>query len=320
MASVLPELCYTIHVASYTIEATEFITKLMQFAEDFQHGSLDLLIYHTTVGTLSKHPGWIEMDIEYDVDFDLNSCDSFFRIVLLEMGYYENLSATMQTYIWKSAWRSLRYNLMSLTFHQACHIIRPDVRQHDGKRMLPSFQYESRLHQEASILLKRTIIAFLQIIPFEMSPETQEELHAALNIPELNKWVAETVTDTQKQAFAPSSCAQPLYPNAEQRAVIWARVQAQYEAVISDLFEEKILGVLNHPTTTDDHLDLGFEVETEISGSTHIQQMDIVGRQVFCKDQWTAEDLTLAQTKLEDVLTNAATAGLKLVQKVVYPL
>ena len=102
--------------------------------------------------------------------------------------------------------------------------------------------------------------------------------------------------------------------------MIWARVQAQYEAVISDLFEEKILGVLNHPTTTDDHLDLGFEVETEISGSTHIQQMDIVGRQVFCKDQWTAENFTLAQTKLEDVLTNAATAGLKLVQKVVYPL
>jgi hypothetical protein len=247
MMSVLPEICCTIHVASYDIDATEFITRLLQFAAHSQHGKLDLLIYHTTVTTLSKSPGRIELDNEYDVDFDLNSCDSFFRIVLLEAGYYESLSAAMQTYIWRTAWRSLRYNLMSLTFHQTCHMIRPDMRQHDGKRMLLSFQYENRSHQEASILLKRRIIAFLQIVPFEMSSEIQQQLRAVLDITEVGNGATEIISEPEKQnASASKWRLQPRPPDAEQRAEIWANVQTQFEAVISDLFEEKILDSLHH--------------------------------------------------------------------------
>ena len=318
--SVLPELCCTIHVASYDIDATEFITRLMQFAAHSQHGKLDLLIYHTTVNALSKSPGRIELDNEYDVDFDLNACDSFFRIILLEAGYYENLSAAMQTYIWRTAWRSLRYNFMSLTFHQTCHIIRPDVRQHDGRRMLPSFEYESRSHQEASILLKRRIIAFLQLIPFEMSPATQQQLHAALDIPEVMEMVTEIITETKTQTTpASSSHSQLKPPDAEQRAKIWASVQIQFEAIISGLFQEKILHSLNHRLPIDNNLNFEAERKTEICGSAYIQQMDIVGRQVFCQDRWTAEDLAASQTRLEEVLMNAARTGLRLMQKVVYP-
>ena len=96
-------------------------------------------------------------------------------------------------------------------------------------------------------------------------------------------------------------------------------MQIQFEAIISGLFQEKILHSLNHRLPIDNNLDFEAERETEICGSAYIQQMDLVGRQVFCQDGWTAEDLAAAQTKLEDVLMNAAKIGLMLMQKVVYP-
>ena len=314
--SVLTELHCTIHVASYEPQAIDFVAKLVQFALRYRHGKLDLLIYHPTVNALSSIPGWVELDNDYDVDFDISACDSFFRIVLLEEGYYENLSDTMQRYIWMTLWRTLRYVLMSLTFHKACHTMRPEVRQHDGKRMLPSFQYDSRSHQQASALLKRRIIAFLQVIPIEMTPEIQQQLQMAL-VSGCCRTVPSSGFSTGEKNSSSSSCAQPISPDAEHRAEIWASVQTQFEAVISDLFEEKILDVLNHTTPTDGNLDS--EVEAEISGSAHIQQLDIIGRHVFCQDRWTAEDLAASQTRLEEVLMNAARTGLRLMQKVVYP-
>lgn len=320
MMSVLPELHCTIHVASYEPQATDFVARLVKFALQSRHGKLDLLIYHTTVNALSSTPGWVELDNDYDVDFDVNACDSFFRLVLLEANCYEDLSDTMQTYMWMTTWRSLRYNLMALTFHQTCHIIRPEMRQHDGKRLLPSFKYESRSHQQAAALLKRRVIAFLQLIPIEMSPEKRQQLRTALNVSNGRDHAIDSVSENDEQNLGPRSKAQPISPDFEERTEIWANIQAQFEEVISEIFENKILDILEHTDCIDDDLDI--DVGVEASGSAHlsIQQMEMVGGQVFCQDRWSVEDLTTAQTRLEQVLLNGARTGLMLTQQVVFPL
>jgi hypothetical protein len=314
---VLPELHCTIHVASYEPQATEFVASLVQLALHSRHGKLDLLIYHPTINALSDTPGWIELDNDYDVDFDVNACDSLLRLVLLQADHYEDLSITMQTYIWMTTWRAFRYNLMSLAFHQTCHTIRPDVKQHDGARPLPAYRYETRAYRQAAALLKRRIIAFLQIIPIEMPPVVQKRLQQ-ISGSSLNQTQAyDPLQGATFQVYEAKVKPQPVPPSDQNRAEIWTCIRAKFEKAISELFEERILDVLSAMPGLDTHTNSSVLRARDFDS---IQTtMNMVGIDVFSQQEWDGAELHHLLFELERVLSDAIETGLSLTQQFVFP-
>ena len=112
----------------------------------------------------------VELDNEYDVDSALDTSENLYRVSMMCLGVFGSLTEDVQTNLWSSLWRALRYSRILVLFDRLLAEMDPcftagaeEDAKHDQRRLA-----------EAS--LKRKIIAFFQGVERDIPDISRQDL------------------------------------------------------------------------------------------------------------------------------------------------
>jgi hypothetical protein len=97
-------------------EATTFLAKMIDLCQYWTSSLHSMIIYHVTDPAFANSPRVVEFDDEYDLDPGLDTSESLFRISLMSLGVFGEVSEDVQTCLWSGLWRALRYDSIVATF------------------------------------------------------------------------------------------------------------------------------------------------------------------------------------------------------------
>ena len=151
-------------------EASTFIKKMIELRYSWSSKFHSVIIYHVTDPVLSDSPRVVELDNEYDVDSALDTSENLYRVSMMCLGVFGSLTEDVQTNLWSSLWRALRYSRILVLFDRLLAEMDPcftagaeEDAKHDQRRLA-----------EAS--LKRKIIAFFQGVERDIPDISRQDL------------------------------------------------------------------------------------------------------------------------------------------------
>jgi hypothetical protein len=152
-------------IGSNDVEAVKFGRRLVEFGLTWTQTPYSLLVWNLEDSKLSDTPGLVELDLEYDVDKDLDSCEALSKVVWVELGVYKALSNCMRSSVWSTLWRTLRYNMMAVTNEVMMQLIE-------------SRSIFLKCRKLSEHRMKKRIISFLIFILIDIPSEIYEGFHA----------------------------------------------------------------------------------------------------------------------------------------------
>jgi hypothetical protein len=270
-------------ITSSDVEALKFARRLVEFGLTWTQTPCNLLVFSVTDSKLSDTPGLVELDLQYDVAKDLDSCEALSKVIWMELGIHKGLSNGMRVSVWSTLWRTLRYNAMALANEVVMQLI--ESRLILSKKSKIVFQRR----------LKRKIISFLLFLPLDIPRDIYEHLFSTV----------QAVTDHGRASPSVGSClawrAEPL--DSQQRSACWAVIRELLEVTILGLFEERILNKLDEICDAHER-QLGRSALAESIGL-----MDVM-ESIFAVDSWDTISLFNVRHSLERSLAKAIEFGL----------
>jgi hypothetical protein len=262
-------------------EASTFIRKMIDLCYYWSSRLHSMIIYHVTDPVLSDSPGVVEVDKEYDIDIALDTSENFYRVSMMCFGVFGNLTENVQTNLWSSLWRALRYSLIVVTFDTV-------VAEAEASFRVRTEQHAS-LNQRrlAGQSLKRKIIAFFQCVERDM-PDT------------CRQYLAQLMKDARSAGvLAGTTKSQPL--TRRQQLAIWTITKKIFDDLITQHFVSLVRDQLSVMTATS-------ERSEEDSGLLGALQA-VEG--IFLPIGWHQDCLILVQQAIRANLQQAAADGLK---------
>ena len=270
-------------------EAAAFVKMMIEIAELQSNKSRSMLIYHPMEPELSDASNLVQMDTMYDIDPRMDTSDSLFRIAVTALRGSEEKSEDFRSCLWSGLWRTLRYNLIVLTYETMLNEV-----NNSFINPLERTSFSPQQRQSSGASLKRTLISFFQCIERDITESCRQFLSTLLS----GMMSLETYYSTQYRE------PEPL--QSHQRGALWDTVEAIFQKTVQDLFLNLARDRLSFFKATMDFLD----VEAISSDATILEALEAL-EDCFMLSEWDLDCLQTVQQAIRDTIQEAAAAGLK---------
>jgi len=333
--AALPGLRISLMMPSSGSDASAFVMMIIDLYQAEPPTPLSIVICHITDAKLSDTPTTVELDNEYDIEPEMDASEALSKVAMLEMGLHGRKSENLRSYVWSSLWATLRYDMMVMTFHLVLQTIKVEVGKLtedpvDLPREEPTWLCRNWLNSEQlrssqAKLLKRRIIAFLQLLPYEIPHDVYHRLRQSIHAP-FERYLYEIPTKLQgrdvprvSNCGTTSSSTKPTRPTPRTRSAIWRDVEQALATTVSNIFCPRVRDKLTEAfkpnlqaVMRDNYQGINlksaasFEVQVE---GDRINILDLVGRSIFIAKNWDSPSLRSTLRVLQDGLLSVMELG-----------
>ncbi|KAF9871526.1 hypothetical protein CkaCkLH20_10937 [Colletotrichum karsti] len=139
LVTVLGGCMVYITIGSVGDDEAAVVGKFVAMAKTWKGPPINVTLIHPFSDEFAKADDVINLDDKYDVHPSLTTTDAMHHVLVLELNERKRVSETIQSLLWETVWREVRYAVIGIAFNQvlehislAADVVADKARKQDG--------------------------------------------------------------------------------------------------------------------------------------------------------------------------------------------
>ncbi|KAF6812664.1 hypothetical protein CMUS01_13003 [Colletotrichum musicola] len=252
LATVLGGCMVYVTIGSVGDEEAAVVGKFVSMAKSWKGPAINVTLIHPFGEQFSRVDDVVNLDDKYDVHPSLTTTDAMHHVLALEIGRSRRVSDTIQSLLWETAWREVRYAVIGIALaqvidriHLAAKIVAQHAKDKEPEGRTKAFSETDAEHWVASVskwtankwsmdTLREQIQRHIDIVDIHLPPEIKRRLKKKLEhlmLAEEGEFGARQLSEAQRSAIW-DDLQEAIRPGT--RRMFCGRVEELLAAVLDD--------------------------------------------------------------------------------------